>query len=114
MSGGIAYVLDEDDSFHRRCTTDMIQLTKVEDPDEIEWLKNMVFGHAEYTGSGRATEILLSWDEFVVKFVRVIPNDYKRVIEAQERLTQTGLTVEEAEMAAFDLNSHYLARVGGK
>ena len=102
MSGGIAYVLNEDGTFHRRCSTEMIQLTKVDQPDEIEWLKSAVFRHAEYTGSVRATQILLAWDEFLLKFVRVIPDDYQRVIEAQQRLTQNGLSVEEAEMAAFD------------
>ncbi|HXM33626.1 MAG TPA: hypothetical protein VN920_00425, partial [Pyrinomonadaceae bacterium] len=114
MSGGIAYVLDEEGTFDRRCSAEMIQLTRVEDVEEIEWLKSAVFRHAEYTGSARATQILLSWEELVVKFVRVIPDDYKRVIEAQQRLTRTGLTIEEAEMAAFAQNAHDLARVGGK
>jgi glutamate synthase (ferredoxin) len=114
MSGGIVYVLDEEGTFDRRCSAEMIQLTRVEDAEEIEWLKSAVFRHAEYTGSTRATQILLSWEEFVIKFVRVIPDEYKRVIEAQQRLTRTGLTAEEAEMAAFDQNAHDLARVAGK
>ena len=101
MSGGIAYVVDEEGTFHRRCSKEMIQLTKVEDLEEIEWLKSAVFRHAEYTGSVRATQILLAWEEFAAKFVRVIPDEYRRVIEAQQRLTRTGLTLEEAEMAAF-------------
>jgi glutamate synthase (ferredoxin) len=46
--------------------------------------------------------------------VRVIPNDYHRVLEAQRQMTRDGMTYEEAAMAAFELNSHDLARVGGK
>jgi glutamate synthase domain-containing protein 1 len=60
------------------------------------------------------TEILLSWDEALLRFVRVMPNDYQRVLDAQAQMRQKGLTFAEAEMAAFELNSHDLARVGGK
>jgi len=111
MSGGIAYVVDEEGTFHRRCSAEMVHLTRVEDSEEIEWLKSAVFRHAEYTGSARATQILLSWEEFLTKFVRVIPDEYQRVIEAQQRLTRSGLSVEEAELAAFDENAQDLVRV---
>ena len=114
MSGGIAYVLDEHGDFVRRCNREMVQLTLLEKQEEIEALKGLVFRHAEHTGSRRATEILLQWDEALPKFVRVIPNDYRRVLEAQEQMKREGMTHEDAEMAAFELNSHDLARVGGK
>ena len=70
MSGGIAYVLDEKGDFAKRCNKAMVQLTSVEDADEMESIKNMIFRHAEYTGSSRATEVLLQWDEWLPKFVR--------------------------------------------
>jgi glutamate synthase (ferredoxin) len=92
----------------------MVQLTDLADEEEIEAVKDMIFRHAEYTGSIRATEVLLSWDEWLPRFVRVIPNDYHRVLAAQKQMTRDGMTYEEAEMAAFELNSHDLARVGGK
>jgi glutamate synthase domain-containing protein 3 len=114
MSGGIAYVLDEKGDFGRRCNKSMVQLTSVEDAEELESVKNMVFRHAEYTGSSRATEVLLSWDEWLPKFVRVIPHDYKRVLEAQKQMRESGMTHEGAEMAAFELNSHALARAAGQ
>jgi glutamate synthase domain-containing protein 2/glutamate synthase domain-containing protein 1/glutamate synthase domain-containing protein 3 len=114
MSGGIAYVLDERGDFLGHCNTEMIELTRVEDTEEIESLKDMIFRHAEYTASRRATEVLLAWEDWLPKFVRVIPHDYKRVLDAQKRMRENGMTGEEAEMAAFELNSHDLARVGGK
>jgi glutamate synthase (ferredoxin) len=83
MSGGIAYALDEDREFARKCNREMVHLGEIEEPDEIELVKNMVFRHAEYTGSARATEILVSWDEWLPRFVRVIPNDYKRARDPQ-------------------------------
>src|SRR3989442_3965301 len=114
MSGGIAYVLDEKGDFGSRCNKAMVQLTGVEDVDEVDSIKNMIFRHAEYTGSSRATEVLLSWEEWLPKFVRVIPHDYKRVLEAQKQMRESGMTHEGAEMAAFDLNSHSLARAAGQ
>ncbi len=113
MSGGIAYVFDERIEFARRCNSEMVQLTALEDAEEIETVKDMIFRHAEHTGSGRATEILLRWDESLPKWVRVIPNDYARVLETQKQMRREGLTREAAEMAAFELNSHDLARATG-
>jgi glutamate synthase domain-containing protein 3 len=101
MSGGIAYVIDEDGTFDRRCHPELIQLSRLEDPEEIEWVKGSVFRHAEYTRSARATQILLAWDDYLTKFLRVIPEEYQRVIEAQRALTKSGLTAEEAALAAF-------------
>src|SRR5205085_1352814 len=114
MSGGVAYVFDERGDFQLHCNTKMAQLTRLEDAAEIESVKDMVFRHAEYTGSRRATEILLAWDEALSKFVRVMPNDYRRVLEAQQQMRATGLSAAEAEMAAFELNAHDLARAGGR
>ena len=83
MSGGIAYVLDERGDFIVRCNRAMVELTAIDDASEIELVKNMIFRHAEYTDSRRATEILLSWDEMISRFVRVLPHDYKRVLEGE-------------------------------
>ncbi len=104
MSGGIAYVVDEQGDFSSRCNKAMVQLTQLYDQEEIEALKNLIFCHAEYTGSVRATEVLLSWDEWLPKFVRIIPNDYRRMLEAQRQMMNDGMTHEQAAMAAFELN----------
>ncbi|MGH9968480.1 MAG: glutamate synthase large subunit [Pyrinomonadaceae bacterium] len=113
MSGGIAYVLDEAGDFSSLCNKEMVQLTTVEETEEIEFIKNMIFSHAENTGSCRATEVLLAWDRLLPKFVRVMPHDYRRVLEAQKQMRDRGMTQELAEMAAFEQN-HALARAAGQ
>ena len=73
----------------------------------------MVERHIEYTKSDYAERILDLWDEMVPKFVKVMPKDYKRVLQAIERVKSTGLSGEEAIMAAFEENARDLSRVGG-
>jgi glutamate synthase (ferredoxin) len=114
MSGGIAHVLDPDGSFPRNCNREMVELTEIEDDEEIELVKTLLYRHVEYTGSKRAAEVLMRWDDLASCFVRVIPKDYSRVLETQKKMLSSGLTLEAATMAAFELNSHDAARVGGK
>jgi glutamate synthase (ferredoxin) len=114
MSGGIAYVLDEEGTFPRRCNLEMVKLFKLEDPEEIELVYGMIRKHAEYTHSERARKVLVLWKRMLPKFVKVYPNDYRRVIEKQKRFKDAGLSDEEAVMAAFEENAHDLARAGGK
>lgn len=92
MSGGVAYVYDEDGKFAKRCNMNMVALEKVEpadsavgkiqhlnQPDEVT-LKTLVENHANYTGSKRAQEILANWETARAKFVKVMPNEYKRAL----------------------------------
>ena len=74
----------------------------------------MIKKHAEYTRSDRAWKVLALWEEMVPKFKKVYPNDYRRVIETQKKFKASGLSDEEAIMAAFEENAHDAARVGGK
>ena len=73
----------------------------------------MIQRHADYTQSDRAWKVLSLWEMLVPKFVKVYPNDYRRVIETQKRYKAQGLADEEAIMAAFEENAHDLMRVGG-
>ncbi len=114
MSGGIAYIYDEDGTFPRNCNQEMVKLYKLEDPEEMEEVRELIRRFGQYTGSERAWRILALWEENVPKFVKVYPNDYRRVIETQKRYKREGLSDEEAVMAAFEENAHDLARVGGK
>jgi glutamate synthase domain-containing protein 2/glutamate synthase domain-containing protein 1/glutamate synthase domain-containing protein 3 len=114
MSGGIAYVLDEAGTFPRRCNLEMVKLFRLEDEDEIEEVQQMIRMHAEYTQSERSRQVLADWTNMVPRFVKVYPNDYRRVLETQKRFKASGLSEEEAEMAAFEENAHDLMRVGGK
>ena len=80
MSGGIAYLVDDREDSAKLCNLEMVSLTALADQGEIEFVKDMIFRHAEHTGSRRALEILLAWDRFVANIVRVLPNDYRRVL----------------------------------
>ena len=114
MTGGIAYVIDDDRDFAQRCNKEMVQLLRLEEGEEADLVKDLVSRHARVTGSARAAKVLLEWEHFLPRFVRVVPNDYKRVLEAQRKMRETGMSEEEAEMAAFELNAQDAARVGGK
>jgi len=113
MSGGIAYVLDEAGDFPARCNPAMVFLERLEDEAEIHQVYDMVLRHAEYTGSQKARRVLAGWDQMVGKFVKVMPKDYKRVLEAFDSVKARGVSDEEAYMIAFDINKMDLARVGG-
>src|SRR5262249_52148916 len=114
MSGGIAYVLDLNGDLTLNCNMEMVELTGIEDEEEVDLVKTLLFRHAQYTGSRRATEVLLSWDEGISRFERVSPREWRRVREAQKQMRESGMTTEEAAMAAFEQNSHDLARLSGK
>jgi glutamate synthase (ferredoxin) len=120
MSGGIAYVLDESGEggavgggFERVCNKEMVGLFPLSDPDEAAMVRRLLERHAEYTASTRARALLDDWATTVSRFVRVVPNDYRRVVEAQVRMRERGLSPEEAEMAAFEENVLDARRVAG-
>jgi glutamate synthase (ferredoxin) len=114
MSGGIAYVLDPDGRFPGHCNQEMVKLYAMDDPEEIELVHAMIKRHAEYTRSQLAWKVLALWDELACQFVKVLPNDYKRVLEAQKQMRERGMSAEAAEMAAFESNVRDVARIGGK
>jgi glutamate synthase domain-containing protein 2/glutamate synthase domain-containing protein 1/glutamate synthase domain-containing protein 3 len=113
MSGGVAYVLDQRDDFAKRCNLEMVTLFALDNADEAESVRAMIQKHAEHTRSDHAWKVLALWEKCVRQFVKVFPNDYRRVIETQERYQESGLAEEEAIMAAFEENAHDASRVGG-
>lgn len=113
MSGGIAYVLDEDGDFAIHCNQEMVELTALANADEVETVRGMIEQHSRYTGSQRAQQILAAWPSYQQKFVRIIPKDYKRMLAAIARAHDAGLTGEDALMAAFESNHKDQARIGG-
>ena len=90
MSGGIAYVFDNDDDFITRCNLGMVVLEKLEAPDDIAELKGLIEKHQQLTGSAAAARVLDSWEESLPKFVKVMPVDYKRVLEENKAKTGAG------------------------
>jgi glutamate synthase (ferredoxin) len=112
MSGGVAYVLDEVGDFAIRCNAQMVGLEKIES-DEAEELRLLIKRHADFTKSQKAFRVLALWDEMVPKFVKVMPKDYKRVLQAIRKAEDEGLSGDEALNAAFEANARDIARIGG-
>ncbi|MDG3493977.1 MULTISPECIES: glutamate synthase large subunit [Pseudanabaena] len=113
MSGGIAYILDESGDFATRCNTSMVGLEKLEDPEEIKDLKQLIQQHVDYTESAIGERVLADWNAMLPKFVKVMPKDYKRVLQAIKEALEDGLSGDDALNAAFEANSRDVARIGG-
>jgi glutamate synthase (ferredoxin) len=113
MSGGVAYVLDEAGDFKGHCNMEMVGLTKLEDAEEIEQVWKLIQRHQAYTKSERAAKILADWKNYVPKFVKVLPHDYGRVLAELKKAEASGLSGDDAIMAAFEANVRDVARVGG-
>jgi glutamate synthase (ferredoxin) len=113
MSGGVAYVLDETGDFATRCNAQMVGLETLEDTEEINDLYQLIEHHAKYTDSQKATQVLADWANLVPKFVKVMPKDYKRVLQAIEAAIASGLSGDDALTAAFEENARDVARIGG-
>ena len=80
MSGGIAYVIDEEGDFAQRCNLEMVDLETFADPEEERMVRRLIERHAELTGSRRALDVLESWDQYRDKFQKVMPLEYRRVL----------------------------------
>jgi glutamate synthase (ferredoxin) len=104
MSGGIAYVLDEAGDFATRCNLELVALEKISDADESEQVWKLIQRYQTYTQCQRAAKMLADWKNFVPKFVKVMPQDYKRVLLSLKKVESQGLTGDEAVMAAFEEN----------
>jgi glutamate synthase (ferredoxin) len=112
MSGGIAYVFDEDSNFRNRCNPETVTLERLGE-DDLQEVEKMIRRHATYTRSERARQLLARWHDAAPKFVKVMPKDYKRMLDAVQRAEQEGLVGEAAIMAAFEANKNDAARVSG-
>jgi glutamate synthase domain-containing protein 3 len=80
MSGGAAYVLDDDGDFAQRCNLQMVDLEGFSDADEEWMLRTLIGRHVEFTRSSRARMILDNWPLYSRKFVKVMPLEYRRVL----------------------------------
>ena len=85
MSGGIAYVYDRDNRFKGRCNTELVDLDPLDEADEVE-VKALIAEHAARTGSLRGRNVLASWERESQRFVKVMPRDYKRVLQERAEL----------------------------
>ncbi|OAT73175.1 glutamate synthase large subunit [Parageobacillus thermoglucosidasius] len=103
MSGGIAYVLaDDENKWQRTANKELVLFERLEEEEEINEVRRMIERHFQYTGSGKAAHILAHWDKYIGKFVKVIPRNYKLMVETIKSMEQSGLSQDEAMMAAFE------------
>ena len=91
MSGGIAYVLDEQGDFEKNCNTSMVELEAVESAEDRGTLRKLIERHTHYTGSERGRMVLDRFDDLLPNFVKVIPTEYKRVIRDRVLAKQRSL-----------------------
>jgi glutamate synthase (ferredoxin) len=113
MSGGVAYIWDPDGSFPKHCNRQMVDLETLQDPEEIADLKQLIQRHHDYTGSAPAAQVLANWEASLPQFVKVMPRDYKRVLQCLQQALADGLSGDDALTAAFEANAKDVARVGG-
>jgi glutamate synthase domain-containing protein 3 len=90
MSGGIAYVLDEEGDFERRCNTEMVDLETLDAVEDEPLVWELVRKHAESTASTRAKKVLANWERLLPKFVKIMPREYRRFLAAQAKARAEG------------------------
>ena len=88
MSGGFAYVLDEDGCFRQRCNQEMVDLEPVVEENDLTTLRELIQEHLDSTGSANARRILGAWEVMIPKFVKIFPRDFRRVLEERRRKSE--------------------------
>ena len=101
MSGGVAYVLDEERDLYTKLNKEMVLFSEVTEKYDIIELKTLIEEHVAATGSQRGKKILDNFDEYLPKFKKIIPHDYKRMMAAIAAYEEKGLTNEQAQIEAF-------------
>jgi glutamate synthase domain-containing protein 3 len=99
MSGGIAYVHDPDGVLARRLNPEMVELEPL-DEEDARSVEELCSAHLERTGSAVAERLLDHWDKTLGEIAKIMPRDYRRVLEATRRAVEAGGSVEEEIMAA--------------
>jgi glutamate synthase (ferredoxin) len=115
MSGGTAYVFDLDGGFQNRLNPEMVNVYRLLECEEseIEAVRRRIEQHVAVTGSERGKDVLVRWSEVLPQFVKVLPRDYERMLNAFKKVEEQGLSGDEAAMAAFEENLRDLARIAG-
>ena len=101
MSGGIAYVLDEDRKLYTRLNKELVSSTEVTDKYDILELKKMIEDHVTYTNSKKGKMILDNFAEYLPKFKKIIPHDYQKITQTILQMEEKGLSSEQAQIEAF-------------
>ncbi len=98
MSGGVAYVLDEAGDFRLRCNPGMVDLEPLVAEEDVQEVQELLRRHVRYTQSALAERILAQWEGMQPRFVKVVPRDYKRALNAMKRAQAEGIPWEKAVM----------------
>jgi glutamate synthase (NADPH) large chain len=99
MSGGVAYVLDAAGDFRQRCNHELVELEPLENPEDVQLVQSLVQRHVEHTGSDLGTRILSGWSRSAAMFVKVMPRDYRRALEAAAAARRAPEVVEAIGIA---------------
>ncbi len=105
MSGGIAYVLDEESDLYKKLNKGMVSFEAVTEKYDVIELKEMIIEHVECTGSAKGREILDDFASYLPKFKKVIPHDYRRMLQTILLMEEKGLSSEQAQIEAFYANT---------
>ncbi len=103
MSGGIAYVLDEEHDLYTRLNKALVSLEAVTADEDIAELKTIIEEHAQATGSEKAKAILADFDSYIPRFKKIIPHDFAKIQSTVSKLEKSGISHEQAEIEAFEL-----------
>ena len=101
MSGGIAYVLDENSDLYLKLNKELVSSNSVSDKYDVMQLKDMITAHVEATGSRRGREILDNFSEYLPRFKKIIPHDYQAMLQQIAKMEEKGLSNEQAQIEAF-------------
>ena len=101
MSGGVAFVLDENRDLYLRLNKELVSMDAVTQPHDIAELKELIQAHAEATGSPKAARILERFEEYLPLFKKILPHDYDRMLRAIAQYEETGMSREQAQVEAF-------------
>ena len=104
MSGGIAYVLDEDRSLYKRLNKELVAFEEVTNKYDVLELKGLIQEHVAYTNSEKGKRILDNFSEYLPKFKKILPHDYRRMMNAIVQMEEKGLNSEQAQIEAFYAN----------
>ena len=101
MSGGVAYVLDEDRHLYTRLNKEMVLFSEVKEKYDIIQLKDLIQQHVDATGSEKGKRILDDFEEYLPKFKKIIPHDYKKMMSAIASMEEKGMSSDQAQIEAF-------------
>jgi glutamate synthase (ferredoxin) len=101
MSGGTAYVLDEDNTLYRNLNKQLVRMENVETKTDREELRRIIERHVKHTGSAKGRDILEHFDAYVPRFKKIIHSDYKEILKLIARSEENGTDPETAKIEAF-------------